>query len=239
MTDASILIIEDDPDISCSLATFLRAKGYTPAVCESAESAHIWLRQNSAALILLDLMLPAESGLSFFQRLRATQNIPVIMVTALGDPVDSVVGLELGADDYVAKPFDLNVLLARIRAVLRRFHHLPSPAESAAGELVLKFSGFTFYPLRRYIRGPDNVRKTLTAGEADLLLVLCQNEKKVLSREDLIELTRGDASATSMRSVDLLVSRLRRKLISADVDEECIQTFRSNGYMFRPTVRSL
>ena len=237
MTAATILIIEDDSDITCSLASFLLSKGYTPEICESAESAHLWLKKNTPALILLDLMLPGESGLSFFQWLRATNNTPVIMVTALGDPVDSVVGLELGADDYVAKPFDLNVLLARIRAVLRRFSHMEPATEAVTGEPVLRFSDFTFFPLRRYVRGPDNVRKTLTAGEADLLLVLCQHEKKVLSRENLIELTRGDASATSMRSIDLLISRLRRKLVSAVSDEELIQTFRSNGYMFRPDVR--
>lgn len=237
MTDASILIIEDDPDISCSLASFLNSKGYTTTVCESAESALMWLKQNIPTLILLDLMLPGESGLAFFQRIRPTLNTPVIMVTALDDPIDNVVGLELGADDYVAKPFDLNVLLARIRVVLRRLTHAEPAKKVTAGELVLQFSEFTFYPLRRYVRGPDDVRKTLTAGETDLLLVLCQHVKRVLSREDLLELTRGSSSATSMRSIDLLISRLRRKLTTSDPDEEFIQTFRSNGYMFSPEVR--
>ncbi|RPD94330.1 DNA-binding response regulator [Candidatus Pantoea deserta] len=239
MTDNSILIIEDDQEISCSLAAFLRSKGYAPAICESAEFARLWLKKNTPALILLDLMLPGESGLDFFQRLRATDNTPVIMVTALDDPIDNVVGLELGADDYVVKPFDLNVLLARIRAVMRRFDNAAPAVKKNPGEPVLEFSEFTFYPLRRYVRGPDNVRRTLTASETDLLLVLCQHAKKVISREDLIELTRGDITSTSMRSIDLLISRLRRKLVSNIPDEEFIQTLRSNGYMFRPNVRSL
>lgn len=156
-----------------------------------------------------------------------------------GNPIDNIVGLELGADDYVAKPFDLNVLLARIRAVIRRYNSTRTQPEIHTGEPVLAFGDFTFYPLRRYLRTPADIRKPLTAGETDLLMVFCQHVDKVLSREDLLELTRSHSDVTSTRSIDLLVSRLRRKLTSDANNVEFIQTFRNNGYMFKPEVRRI
>lgn len=240
MNDATLLLVEDDPDISTPMANYLINNGYRVVACESAESAQQWLKSHKADLILLDIMLPGESGLDLCRRLRGGYCPPIIMVTALDDPIDNVVGLELGADDYVAKPFDLSVLLARIRAVLRRVNGAEQAAVKTGGEHVIHFANCTFYPLRRYLHGPTGIRKSLTAGETDLLLVLCQNGKKVLSREDLIDLMRGEnGSAASMRSVDLLISRLRRKLVFDDMKEELIQTFRNNGYLFRPEVRGL
>lgn len=236
MTDTHILIVEDDAEISRSLATFLQAKGYTATTSDSAEAGLLFLKTHAPDLILLDLMLPGESGLDFCRKIRSPDSPPIIMVTALDDPIDNVVGLELGADDYVIKPFDLNVLLARIRAVLRRTSAIET-AQKPVGEAVLQFSGFTFYPSRRFLRSPTGIRKPLTGVETDLLLVLCQHVKKVLSREDLIQLTRGSEAPLSMRSIDLLISRLRRKLVTDDTNEEFIRTFRNNGYMFRPDVR--
>lgn len=239
MSEACILIIEDDADISSPLSNFLITKGYETALCDSAEAAHQWLKKKRPDLILLDLMLPGESGLEFFQKVRTADSPPMIMVTALGDPIDNIVGLELGADDYVAKPFDLNVLLARIRAVIRRYNSTRTQPEIHTGEPVLAFGDFTFYPLRRNLRTPADIRKPLTAGETDLLMVFCQHVDKVLSREDLLELTRSHSDVTSTRSIDLLVSRLRRKLTSDANNVEFIQTFRNNGYMFKPEVRRI
>lgn len=239
MSEACILIIEDDVDISSPLSNFLITKGYKTALCDSAEAAYQWLKKKRPDLILLDLMLPGESGLEFFQKVRTADGPPMIMVTALGDPIDNIVGLELGADDYVAKPFDLNVLLARIRAVIRRYNCTRTQPETHTGEPVLAFGDFTFYPLRRYLRTPADIRKPLTGGETDLLMVFCQHVDKVLSREDLLELTRSRSDVTSTRSIDLLVSRLRRKLTSDANNVEFIQTFRNNGYMFKPEVRRI
>ncbi|MFT4067718.1 response regulator [Paraburkholderia sp.] len=237
MNDIHILIVDDDPDISAPLATFLADKGYAAYVAASAEAAEDMLEKVNIDLILLDIMLPGADGLDLCRRLRAKGGPRIIMVTALDDPTDTVVGLEMGADDYVSKPFDLRALLARIRAVLRR----PAGAENArrapAVELVMQFSGFTFYPYRRFVRSPAGLRVPLTGAETDLLLVLCQHAREVLSREELISLTRGRDFPISERSIDLLVSRLRRKLAGDDPFAETIRTVRADGYAFEPEVR--
>ncbi|PRG33756.1 response regulator [Burkholderia multivorans] len=236
MTGNSILIVEDDADISVPLAAFLSGKGYVTQVADSVEAADALLATNDVDLVLLDVMLPGKDGLDLCRRLHAKGGPRIIMLTALDDPTDKVVGLELGADDYVPKPFDPRELLARIRAVLRR----PVASEGEVGkpvtELVLQFSGFTFYPYRRFLRSPAGLRVPLTGAETDLLLVLCQNVRKALSREELINLTRGTNFPISGRSIDLLVSRLRRKLVGSDPLEETIRTVRTDGYAFQPDV---
>lgn len=248
MNDTRILIVEDDPDISAPLAEFLAGKGYAVQVAGSVEAADAALRTFAADLILLDVMLPGEDGLALCRRLRANGGPRIIMLTALDEPTDKVVGLEMGADDYVSKPFDLRELLARIRAVLRRPESATgnaspdadlAPAAPAATELVMQFSGFTFYPYRRFVRSPAGLRIPLTGAETDLLLVLCQHVRRMLSREALIELTRGRNFPISERSVDLLVSRLRRKLAGDDPFNEAIRTLRAGGYAFQHDVTVL
>jgi two-component system, OmpR family, response regulator len=236
VTDTRLLLVEDDPDISASLADFLRGKGLTVEVADSAEAAHTVLARSGGGfdLVLLDVMLPGEDGLSFCRRVRASGGPPIIMLTALSEPTDKVVGLELGADDYVTKPFDLRELLARIRAVLRRGQ---TQNTEPASELVMEFSGFTFYPYRRFLRSPKGLRVPLTGAETDLLLVFCQNARQVLSREALIGLTRGKDFPIAARSVDLLVSRLRRKLQGDDPLDDPIRTMRADGYAFQPEVK--
>ncbi|MDR5733954.1 response regulator transcription factor [Caballeronia sp. LZ025] len=242
MTDTRLLLVEDDPEIRASLADFLRGKGLNVEVADSAEAAHGVLARGAFDLILLDVMLPGEDGLSFCRRVRASGGPPIIMLTALGEPTDKVVGLELGADDYVTKPFDLRELLARIRAVLRR-GQTQTPTRTQPGEqateLVMEFSGFTFYPYRRFLRSPKGLRVPLTGAETDLLLVFCQNARQVLSREQLIGLTRGKDFPIAARSVDLLVSRLRRKLQGNDPLDDPIRTMRADGYAFQPEVKTV
>jgi two-component system, OmpR family, response regulator len=237
VTDTHILIVEDDPDISNPLAAFLSSKGYATHVAGSVEAADDLLGTMTADLVLLDVMLPGKDGLDLCRRLRAKGGPRIIMLTALDDLMDKVVGLELGADDYVSKPFDLRELLARIRAVLRRQDAPENMQRPAATELVMQFSGFTFYPYRRFVRSPAGLRIPLTGAETDLLLVLCQHVRKVLSREELISLTRGRNFPIAERSVDLLVSRLRRKLAGDDPFEETIRTVRADGYAFEPDVK--
>ncbi|WP_321800460.1 response regulator transcription factor [Caballeronia sp. J97] len=240
MNESQLLLVEDDPEISESLADFLRGKGFRVQVAGSAEAGQDMLARGGFDLVLLDVMLPGEDGLSFCRRVRASGGPPIIMLTALSEPTDKVVGLELGADDYVSKPFDLRELLARIRAVLRRGQTNEAAARAAASapatEVVMTFSGFTFYPYRRFLRSPTGLRVPLTGAETDLLLVLCQHPRQVLSREELIRLTRGKNFPIATRSVDLLVSRLRRKLAGDDPLDDSIRTVRADGYAFQPEV---
>ncbi|OZI37264.1 two-component system response regulator [Bordetella genomosp. 10] len=235
MTHSSILIVEDDTEIREALAGFLVGKGYAVHQAGSVDEALACLARERVDLVLLDIMLPGEDGLALCRRLRnagAERGPRIIMVTALTDPTDKVVGLELGADDYVAKPFDLRELLARIRAVLRR----PGADEGAAASrssspaMAYRFAGFAFYPQHRYLRSRASVRIPLTGAETDLLLVFCQHPRRVLAREELLVLTRGDGAPVAVRSIDLLVSRLRRKLAGDDRLEDPIRTVRADGY---------
>lgn len=238
VTQTHLLIVEDDPDISEPLAKFLRGNGFMITVADRAEPADDILAHEDVDLVLLDVMLPGEDGLTLCRRLRAAGGPRIIMVTALSEPTDKVAGLEFGADDYVAKPFDLRELLARIRAVLRRAPIADEEPRRPGAEPVLRFSGFVFHPHRRFLRSPAGLRIPLTGAETDLLLVLCQNPRKILSREELINLTRGKGFAISTRSIDLLISRLRRKLATDDPLADLIRTVRADGYAFYPEVMS-
>lgn len=233
MTETHILLVEDDPDISEPLAAFLGEQGYVVHVAADARAAYEVLEREPVDLALLDVMLPGDDGFEICRRIRAEDGPRVIMLTSLSEPMDKVNGLELGADDYVSKPFDLRELLARVRAVLRRPQASGSGQRPASAELIMQFSDFTFYPYRRLLRTSAGVRVPLTGAETDLLLVLCQNPRQVLSREALIGLTRGKNFPIAARSVDLLVSRLRRKLTGANRLDEPIRTIRADGYVFQ------
>lgn len=239
MTDPHLLLVEDDPDISEPLADYLRDKGYVVDIAANAQAADEILKRESIDLVLLDVMLPGEDGFEICRRIRSGNGPRVIMLTALSEPADKVVGLELGADDYVSKPFDLRELLARIRVVLRRSDAANSTQRSSAVELVMKFSQFTFYPYRRLLRSAAGLRVPLTGAETDLLLVLCQNPRRVLSREELISFTRGKNFPIAERSVDLLISRLRRKLTGDSRLDDPILTVRADGYAFQLDVTVL
>lgn len=236
MTGSRILLVEDDPDINAPLAAFLTRQGFVIRTAENVEAAEHALRQDDIDLILLDVMLPGEDGLSFCRRLYSQRGPRIIMLTALSESTDKVVGLELGADAYVTKPFDLRELLAQIRALLRRTPLADAPSLSPAPAQALKFSGFTFQPHRRLLRSPDGLRIPLTGAETDLLLALCQHPCRVLSREELIALTRGEGFPIATRSVDLLVSRLRRKLAGNNAPDQLIQTVRADGYALQSKV---
>jgi two-component system OmpR family response regulator len=236
LSETHILIIEDDPDISAPLASYLRDKGFVTSACANTKTAREILSSGHVDLILLDLMLPGEDGLTFFRQLSPANRPRIIMLTALSETIDKVIGLELGADDYVSKPFDLRELLARIRVVLRREAGSDGSPARRGSDLVLQFSGFAFHPHRRFLRSPSGLRVPLTGAETDLLLIFCQNPQQLLSRQELINLTRGDDFAISSRSIDLLVSRLRRKLSVDDRLTDPIRTVRADGYVFQAEV---
>lgn len=180
-------------------------------------------------LILLDLMLPQESGYELFHYIRQTATVPVIMVTALTETKDRVTGLDLGADDYVSKPFDLTELEARIRAVLRRTEKPAFPNDTLSEHI---FGPWKFIPAKRALYGQSGVRVTLSSSETDLMLTFCHHPNVLLARNEIIELIYNAPNAVEERTIDLLVSRLRRKLAEGGRQLELIRTIRGDGYIF-------
>ncbi|WP_199175545.1 response regulator transcription factor [Telmatospirillum siberiense] len=233
-----ILIVEDDPDINALITRFLKKSGYQAEGVANGREMDVAMAKHPFDLVLLDLMLPGETGLDLCRRIRATSDARVIMVTALAEVTDRVAGLELGADDYIGKPFELIELAARIKAVLRR--GAPRKSETAGTPEVihdsLHFSGWRFEPERRLLYTKTGVRMALTGAETDLLLVLYRHAGQVVSRRQLIVLTRGDEDAIDERTIDLLVSRLRRKLAQGGRQLELIRTIRGDGYLFDTTI---
>jgi two-component system OmpR family response regulator len=219
-----ILIVDDDREIRELLARFLNKHGYRATTARDGSEMQKALADWKIDLVVLDLMMPGEDGLSLCRRLRASSNLPVIMLTAMGEDTDRIVGLEMGADDYMAKPFNPRELLARIKAVLRRAEGLPS---GAAPEGALFFAGWRLDPASRNFTNPDGQDVELTGGEFDLLQAFLTHPKRVLNRDQLLDLTRGRMAMPFDRSVDIQVSRLRRK-----IDPSFIVTVRGGGYMF-------
>jgi DNA-binding response OmpR family regulator len=223
-----ILVVDDDTEILALLKRFLEQHGFSVDTATGAAQMDAALERAPFDLITLDLMLPGEDGLSLCRRVRATRQTPIIMVTAMGTTIDRIIGLELGADDYLAKPFDPRELLARIRAVFRRATDSP-PTGSSRPQF--GFSGWTLDVARRELRAPDQALIPLSGGEFDLLLVFVEHPQCVLSRDQLIDLSRGPGHDAFDRSIDVQVSRLRRK-ISTGPSTEVIRTVRNGGYMF-------
>jgi len=229
------LIVDDDLEVLALLKKFFVQHGYSVEV--ATEGASLWaaLERQVPDLIILDLMLPGENGLTLCQRLRQQHAVPVIMLTAMGELSDRVVGLEMGADDYLSKPFDARELLARVRAVLRR----AGESRPVVGEVprpLIRFADWQLDLTRRELRSPDQVMIPLSAGEFDLLLVFVEHPQRILSREQLLDLARGQAHDAFDRSIDVQVSRLRRKLEFDTKRPAMIRTVRNGGYLFTPSV---
>jgi two-component system OmpR family response regulator len=233
-TQAHIMLVEDDAEIARSTTRFLTGAGYRVTHAIDGRSMDRLIRDARIDLVLLDLMLPGEDGLSICRRLRATTDLPVIMLTALGNEIDRVIGLEIGADDYIAKPFSTRELLARVRAVLRRAGPREPGTPVPTGRY--SFAGWTVDPIQRQLIDPDGVRVTLTSAEFDLLVVFCTHARRVLTRDQLLDLTRGRDGGPFDRSIDTLVSRIRRKIERDTRDPVLIQTIRLGGYMFTAEV---
>jgi two-component system OmpR family response regulator len=185
-------------------------------------------------LMVLDLMLPGEDGLSICRRLRTKSATPIIMLTASGDPVARVVGLEMGADDYLPKPFDPHELLARIKAVLRRSDTLGQTTEQAPG--TMRFAGWHLDAPARELRNPEGIQVILTSAEFDLIVAFCRHPRRTLTRDQLLDLSQRRAGVALDRSIDILVSRIRRKIERNPRDPELIKTVRSGGYIFTSEV---
>lgn len=230
-----ILVVEDDPEIRDLLAEFLAAEGYEIRTAEGAAAADPLVERRWPDLIILDLMMPREDGLSFCRRIRARSQVPIIMLTAKTTDIDRIIGLEFGADDYVAKPFNPRELLARIRAVLRRT--VGSVARSAATSTIKRFSGLVVDPEARTISTQDNRSVPLTTTEFDLLACFLERPRRVLSRDQLLDYTRGASTETYDRTIDVAISRLRTKLSAVlPPNTQVITTVRNAGYLFNPLV---
>ena len=233
----SLLIVDDDLEVLALLKKFFLQHGYSVAVATDGTSLWAAMALQPPDLIILDLMLPGENGLMLCQRLRQQYPTPVIMLTAMGELSDRVVGLEMGADDYLSKPFDARELLARVRAVLRRAGQ-GQPSVGQVPRPLMKFAGWQLDLTRRELRSPDQVMIPLSAGEFDLLLVFVEHPQRILTRELLLDLARGAGHDAFDRSIDVQVSRLRRKLEFDCKGVEMIRTVRNVGYLFTPGVTS-
>ncbi len=225
-----LLIVDDDREIRDLLARFLRKHGYRVDTAPDGRAMTKLLEAGRFDLVVLDIMLPGEDGLSLCRRLRATSDLPIVMLTAVGDDMDRIVGLELGADDYVTKPFNPRELLARVKAVLRRAG-APRPAAAADGGRVLAFDRWRLDLARRELRAADGTLTPLTAGEFDLLAAFVEHPGRVLSRDQLLDLTKGRAAVPFDRSIDVQLSRLRRKIEPDPKDPRLIKTVRGGGYL--------
>jgi two-component system, OmpR family, response regulator len=223
-----ILVVDDDSSLRTLLREFLAGHGYEVHEADGGQSMREVLDAQTIAVVVLDVMMPGEDGLAIARSLSGRRDIGIVMVSALGSETDRIIGLEVGADDYLPKPFSPRELLARIRAVLRR-HQISEKGEDT--DRSFHFDGWKFDPLRRLLRDRNNVIVSLSEGEFSLLQVFVERPQRVLSRDQLLEYSRGSDSDAFDRAVDTQVSRLRRKLGSRS-GEELIRTVRSEGYMF-------
>ncbi len=231
-----ILIVEDDREIRSLLADFLAREGYAPRVAANGQAMDALLATVQPDLVLLDIMLPGEDGLSICRRLRSRGDLPILMLTAKGDDVDRIVGLEVGADDYLAKPFNPRELLARIRAVLRRSAP-PVATEAPAPRRQVGFAGLLADLDARTLQTADGAEVDLTSAEFDLLACFLERPRRVLSRDQLLDWTRGRTADPFDRTIDVSVSRLRRKLVAVAPDAaQLIKTVRNGGYLLSCSV---
>mgnify|MGYP000324326820 FL=1 len=234
MSDPRILVVDDDADIRTLVRDLLERNHMDVAVGRSVAEAEKHLAEESVDLIVLDVMMPGEDGTSFCQRLRLESDIPILMLSALGSDVDRILGLELGADDYLPKPFNPRELVTRIRTILRRAPPL-KPGDIRRKAVCYAFDGFELYPETRSLRsGEDEIN--LTSGEFALLLALVEHAPRILSRDQLLEYSRGAAANPFDRSIDTHISRLRGKLEPDSRRSSLIKTVRNMGYAFTAPV---
>ncbi|WP_369026288.1 response regulator [Qipengyuania sp. RANM35] len=230
MTDAApttLLLVDDERSLREPLAEYLTRQGFVVHEAESAAAARTRLTQDLPDLVLLDIMMPGEDGLSLCRHLVESRHLPVILLTARGEAMDRIVGLEIGADDYVTKPFEPRELVARIRSVLRRAERPTQPQDE---ELAYRFEGWTLDPLKRRLTDPEGALVPISTAEFRMLRAFCDHPRQVLDRDRLLDMVQGREAQLFDRAVDNQVSRLRRKLEVDSRNPLLIQTVRGGGY---------
>ena len=236
-----ILVVDDNREIRTLLTRFLGGHGYRVSAAKDGAEMMRMFEAGRIDLIILDVMLPGEDGLNLCRRVRAGSATPIIMLTAVGDETDRIVGLEMGADDYLSKPFNPRELLARIKAVLRRAGGPGAPVSAgettSGGGRILAFEGWRLDLARRELHSPEGVLTQLSAGEFDLLVAFAEHPQRVLTRDQLLDLARGRVAAPFDRSIDVQVSRLRRKMEADPAEPVLIKTVRGGGYLFSASVK--
>lgn len=231
---AHILIVDDDAQIRQLAARFLRDHGFRVSMARDSREMTDALASATIELVILDIMLPGANGLDLCRELRAKSTLPIIMLTALGSDTDRIVGLEIGADDYLTKPFNPRELLARINAVLRRVKGTADG--SVRGGTRLAFEGWTLDTKRRELTNPTGAVIDLSTGEYDLLLTFLEAPQRVLTREQLLDAAKNKIATGFDRAIDIQVSRLRKKIDASADGQTMIKTIRGSGYMFVPAV---
>ncbi|WFR99193.1 response regulator [Rhizobium tumorigenes] len=233
-----ILIVEDDAQIAGLVRDSLVEQGMVVEVTADGAAMDAKMRTEDFDLVVLDVMLPGEDGFSICRRLRRAGDIPILMLTSVGGDIDRVVGLEIGADDYVTKPFVLRELVARIKGLLRR-SRLASPPIEVRPKRIFRFDNWRIDTIRRQVHDPSHARVAMTTHEFDLLIAFCQNPGQVLTREQLLALTHAGLAGPIERSIDVHISRLRQKIELDPRDPVIVKTVRMGGYVFTAAVEEV
>ncbi|MGI4848344.1 MAG: response regulator [Janthinobacterium lividum] len=231
-----ILVVDDDHEIRSLLAEYLETNGYKTITAHDGPSMSAALAGHPVELIVLDLNLPGEDGLTLCRNLRARSGMPVIMLTARSEPLDRILGLEMGADDYLPKPFEPRELLARIRSVLRRSQATPAGGHGGATPRLLHFANWTLDLTARHLVAPDGLAIMLSGAELRMLKVFLDHPNRVLNRDQLLNLTHGRDADPFDRSIDIQISRLRQKLGEDARSPQIIKTVRNGGYVLAVAV---
>ena len=230
-----ILVVDDQQEICDVVQEYLTGEGYRVSIAHDGAGMRRVLSQAQTDLVILDLMLPGEDGLTLARLLRSESGIGIIILTGRGETVDRIIGLEMGADDYLPKPFHLRELLARVKSVLRRVQSR-SEESSQSSRLRAHFAGWNLDMSSRELTSPGGQEVRLTTGEFDLLAAFVNNANQVLSRDRLLDLARNREAGPFDRTIDVQVGRLRRKLEDDPQNPSLIKTVRGSGYIFTPTV---
>jgi two-component system OmpR family response regulator len=235
VTKDSVLVVDDDREIRTLLCDYLEQNGYRANAVPNGKAMWAALASSHVDMVVLDLMLPGEDGLVLCREIRARMDTPVIMLTARGEEIDRIIGLEMGADDYLPKPFNPRELLARMKSVLRRSRSLPRNLQPEDARLI-RFAGWTLDPALRRLTSADGVVVPLGGAEYRLLRILLNHSNRVLSRDQIMELAKGRETDPFDRSIDAQVSRLRQRLRDDPREPAIIQTVRGEGYVLSARV---
>ncbi len=235
-TAPHILIVDDDAGIRDLLGQFLQKHGFETLLARDGQQMWALYDKSAVDLIILDIMMPGKDGMTLCKELRQKSQIPIIMLTAISEDVDRIIGLEMGADDYLSKPFNPRELLARIKAILRRSGGTAPTRVMNKNSRVFSFSGWQLNRVERRLYSPDQVEISLSTGEYNLLLAFLERPNQVLSRDQLLDLTRNRPAGPFDRSIDIQISRLRHKIEEDHKTPQIIKTVRGGGYVLSTEV---